>query len=170
MKTLIAYASKYGCAKKCAIKLSEKLSGEVDIIDLKAQETPDLSMYETIIIGGSIYMGQIQKQVTKFCKKNTEILKQKRLGLYICCMFTGEKAKNQLKNAFPNELLNIAAAKEIFGGEIIIDKLKLMDRIITKMVAGANDSTDAPKIDSKLGMSLILTDRIDSFCNTINLS
>lgn len=77
MNTLIVYASKYGCTEKCAKLLSKELYGEVDIINVKRMRDIDISKYEKIIIGGSIYIGKIQKGVTQFCSKNLHKLKEK---------------------------------------------------------------------------------------------
>jgi menaquinone-dependent protoporphyrinogen oxidase len=135
MKTLIAYTSKYGCTEKCAKILSEKLPGETDLINLEGERPVDLSAYDRIIIGGSIYMGRVQKPVTDFCNKNLDQLKGKKLGLFICCMSEGKDAEAQLNNAFPKELLDIAIAKDYFGGEFIFKKMNPLHRLIVKKIA-----------------------------------
>ena len=78
MKTLIAYGSKHGAAAKCAVILKEKIRGEVEMINLQQIQNIALKDYDNVIIGGSIYAGAIQKQVTAFCSQNLEILKQKK--------------------------------------------------------------------------------------------
>jgi menaquinone-dependent protoporphyrinogen oxidase len=78
MKTLIIYATRYGSAERCAKMLSEKLIGDVDLLNLKDRQNIDLSQYEKVIIGGSIYVGKIQKEVNEFCTKHLEELKQKQ--------------------------------------------------------------------------------------------
>jgi hypothetical protein len=42
MNTLIVYATKYGCTEKCAVILSEKLTGKVDLCNLKGVKDVDL--------------------------------------------------------------------------------------------------------------------------------
>ena len=64
MSTLIVYASKYGCTEKCVKLMSKKLNDKVDLINLKNINDIDLSKYDKVIIGGSIYIGRIQKEVT----------------------------------------------------------------------------------------------------------
>ncbi|MEW8957153.1 flavodoxin domain-containing protein, partial [Clostridium sp.] len=86
MKTLIVYASKHGCAEKCALRLSEKLKESTDIFNIKDKKNIDFDNYNKIIIGGSIYIGNIQKEVKRFCLDNIEILKNKKIGFYICSM------------------------------------------------------------------------------------
>ena len=71
MSTLIAYATKYGFTKICAQELAKKLDENADICDLNS-EKPDLTKYDTVIIGGSIYAGKIRKPVADFCTNNTQ--------------------------------------------------------------------------------------------------
>lgn len=97
MNTLIAYATKYGCVEKCALILSEKLTGEVDLYNLKEIKNIDISRYDKVIIGGSIYIGKIQKVVREFSSTKLNQLKEKEVGLFICGMGEGETAKKELK-------------------------------------------------------------------------
>ena len=69
MNTLIVYSSKYGCTEKCAKLIKEKLNEEVDLVNLKNVKDIDIYKYNKVIIGGSIYIGKIQKSVTEFCTK-----------------------------------------------------------------------------------------------------
>lgn len=135
MNTLIVYASKYGCTEKCAVNLLEKLTGKVDICNLKTTETIDIFQYDKVVIGGSIYMGKIQKEVSEFCSKNLDVLKDKKIGVFICCMRDGDTAQRELNNAFPQELVENAVAKEYFGGAFIFSKMGFLDKLITKKVA-----------------------------------
>jgi menaquinone-dependent protoporphyrinogen oxidase len=134
MNTLIVYASKYGCVERCAGIIKKELNNQADIVNLRDRKKFDLSGYEKVIIGGSIYIGKIRKEVTEFCANNINELKKKRLGLFICGM--QENAfEAELNQNFPQELLNIAAAKEYLGGEFLLDKMGFMDRLIVKKVS-----------------------------------
>lgn len=122
--TLIAYASRYGNVEKCARELFNLIDGKVDICNLNNRESfPDASTYDSIIIGGSIYQGKIQESVSDFCDINLDILTKKRLGLFISCLYSDERAAKELQEAFPTELLNSAVVSDYFGGEI--DKSRL---------------------------------------------
>lgn len=65
--------------KKCAEILKSYLNGEVYIFHIKSAPA-SLTEYDTVLIGGSIYMGKIQKEITRFCKHNTKQLLQKSWG------------------------------------------------------------------------------------------
>lgn len=157
MNTLIAYSTKYGCTEKCATILSEKLTGKVDLCNLKVAKVVDLSQYDKVIIGGSIYIGKIQREVSEFCLKNLNELKEKKIGLFICCMRDGDIAETELNNSFPQQLLSHAVAREYFGGEFIFKKMNPIERFIVKRVS---------KIDKD--MSNISEENINRFAQLMN--
>lgn len=157
MRTLLVYSSKYGCTEKCAEILAKKLSGETRLINLKKDKNPDLSGYDSVVVGGPIYIGKINKEVKSFCAKNLDLLKGRRLGLFICCMAEGEQAKGELDGAFRKELLETAIAKDYFGGEFMVTKMNPMDRLIVKKIAKTENN-----------VSNILTDRIERFARLMN--
>jgi len=140
MKTLIVYATRHGCTEKCALKLQNSFAGETQLLNLKKSAKINLNDFETIIIGGSIHAGQIQKKVKNFCQKNSDLLKTKKIGLFVCCMEEGEKAAKQLEEAFPTELLKHASAIGIFGGEFNFEKMNFLERAAIRKIAGINRS------------------------------
>jgi menaquinone-dependent protoporphyrinogen oxidase len=157
MKTLIVYATKHGATEKCAKLLAKKLDGSVDLCNLKRDKTPNPESYDKVIIGGPVYIGKILTEVSGFCKRNLEILKSKKVGLYICGMREGEVAQEEINTSFPAELLRMAAAKECFGGEFILGKMNFMERFIVKKVAKTNKD-----------ISNILDENIKKFALSIN--
>ena len=134
MKTLIVYGTKHGTTEKCSDFLKDKVRGEVVTINIKKENMPDITEFNNIVIGGSIYMGQIQKEVKNFCMENINALKEKRVGLFICGL-NEKNVESQLNNAFPKELLTNAVAKECFGGEFIFKNMNFFERFIVKKVA-----------------------------------
>lgn len=119
----------------------------------------DPSNYDVVIIGGSVYMGQIRKEVKNFCAQYLTLLKTKKIGLFTCCMSEGEKAEKQLNDIFPKELLDIACAKECFGGEFNFNKMNFFEKFIIKKIS---------KVDKDV--SNILQENINKFSVAINKS
>ncbi len=148
MKTLIVYGTKYGCTEECAVRLKKEIAGEVDLYNVRGAKDINLSDYNSIIIGGSIYMGKIQKEVSEFCSKQLDVLKNKKVGLFICCMRDGDVAKEELNNAFPKELIDNAIVRESFGGEFIFKKMNFMDKLIVKKVSKIDKDTSSISVDS----------------------
>jgi len=156
MNTLIVYASKYGTTEKCAKLIKKELNDQVELINLKKLKDVNLSKYDKVIIGGSIYIGKIQKEVTEFCSKYLDILKEKRIGLFVCGMQDADVINTELSQSFPIELLKIAEVKEYLGGEFLIDKMGFMDKMIVKNVS---------KVTSN--KSNILEDKIHKFAQAM---
>ena len=138
MKTAILYASKHGTTEKVAISIADKLkeTNEVELFPLKKNPHPDISGFEWVIIGSSIYAGQAAKEVKAFCKMNESVLLQKKTGLFVCGMYPNRaEQEKELKEAYPEVLLENAAATGFLGGEFLFEKMNFFERFIARMIA-----------------------------------
>lgn len=140
MKTLVLYASSYGYAKEMAGQITSGLVGEVLCVNLNVKQNLDLNDVDTIVLGSSIYVGQIHKSMKEFIKVNHDLLLKKRLVIYLCCAFEHE-FENHLKNNFSIELLEHASMIQNLGG--VIDKSKL--NFGHKMMVSMIEKTEAGK-------------------------
>lgn len=166
MKTLIVYGSKHGCTEKCSNDLKGKLSGEVVVVDIKKDKIPDMNSFDNIVIGGSIYAGRIRKEITEFCSKNVAMLKNKKIGLFVCCMSEGDKAIEELNSCFPKELVSIAIAKEHFGGGFIFSKMNFFEKYIIKVVSKKENK--GSKVDISKDILNINEENINRFAQLMN--
>lgn len=158
MKTLIVYTTKQGTAKLVAEKLKTKLSGDIELVDLKILKPRNLIEYDNVILGGSIYMGRIQKQMKVFVEENLSLLIQKRICVYICAAQKDEMLEKELTDAFPEALLSKTLFKGGVGEAIDFNKLNFLNKMITKKVMGTNKSyvnIDEKKIDEMVKAILI---------------
>ena len=121
MKTLIAYSTTLGCTERCASKLKEDIGEGVEMIQISSRKKYDLREYDTIIIGGSIHEGRIQQSVRHFCTSNLQVLLQKQVGLFVCCMDQDDNEKEMIEQAFPPQLLE-SAGQRILRGRIEYQK------------------------------------------------
>ena len=141
MKTLIIYASKYGCTADCATYLKDKLSSGVTLTDINKNNKIELENFDTITIGGSIYAGQLySKELRSFCKNNLDTLRKKRVGIFLCCAQADQASVFFTKN-FPSELLEHAKATEVFGSEARLEKMKFVDKTLLKAVTKGDFSS-----------------------------
>jgi len=145
MKTIILYATKHGATREIARRISEQIDG-AEIHDIKQGSIPDLTGYDCIIVGSSIYAGMIRKEAKLFISQNAELLRSKKLGLFISGMGK-DKEKEVLSNAFSKELTDSAKAASILGGIFDPKKAGFFERLIMKAVAKQSDYTDT--IDNK---------------------
>jgi len=142
MKTLIAYSTTLGCTEQCASKLKEDLGDDVEMVRISRRRRFTLQDYTNIIIGGSIHEGMIQRSVFKFCENNLEVLLQKQVGLFVCCMDPDANEKELIDRAFPEQLVEHALASGFFGGELNIKKMNLLQKIMTRKAARLKKEPD----------------------------
>ena len=147
MKTAIIFSSSHGTTQKAAQMLRKQLKGDVDIIDLKKCPNQSLKDYNSVILGSSIYAGSVKSRLKQFIKQNQNELLTKKIGLFLCCMYEGDKATKQFETAYPEELRNQSVAKGLFGGEFIMSNLNFIERKLIKMIDGV--TTDVFKINAK---------------------
>lgn len=153
--TLIVFASNHGTVEKCVQELFRRIDGKVDICNLNRRDfLPDLSGYDSVIVGGSIHNGKIQDKISSFCDDNVELLATKRLGLFINCLYSGETAQQQLDDAFPETLNRNAVVRDYFGGEVDKLKLSFWERVVTSRMIKEGDLVIA-----------ISRERIERFAN-----
>ncbi|MEK4042435.1 flavodoxin domain-containing protein [Paenibacillus sp. FSL H8-0048] len=155
-RILIVFASKYGCTEKAALLLQARLDG-AGLVNLKSGKLPDLTGYDTVILGGSIYYGKIRKEMAAFTAQHKQELLTKRLGLFICAGMTGEKGEQELKQAYPGIMYSKALAREIMGDEIYPDRISALDKWVIRMVKGKEHKTGG-------GLSM---DKLERFAHTM---
>lgn len=156
MNTVIVYASKYGCTEKCARIIAEHIGGGIRLHNVKSNKPINLDEYHRVVIGSSIYVGRAHREIREFCSKNLDLLRSKELGLFICCMEQGETALAELDASYPQELRDQARARDYFGGEIIMNKLNTLDRLMAHNAAKIRDD-----------MTNISMERIERFCQSL---
>ena len=134
MRTLIVYGTKYGCTRKCAELLRERLSGEVCLQNAK-------------LYRGSL--GKIRGEVSRFCRRYSKELLKKRLGLFACC-YTPKETEGFLETLFPRELLGHAAYVTAVGGEMHYEKMNVVYRKLfqsLKNIDGFREGFQEPQIN-----------------------
>ena len=130
MKTAIIYASTYGSTRKVAQTLNQKIPDST-LVDIKKQSI-DPANFDTIILGSSIYIGQVDKQMKNFINGYKEVLKNKRIGIYFCCGFE-ENLQTYLDTNFDKEMVKDAIVTTM-GGEMDVSKMSFAHKMITRMV------------------------------------
>jgi menaquinone-dependent protoporphyrinogen IX oxidase len=126
-KTLIAYETKRGATEEAARKIAEilrsKFQLDVDLVDLKEQKTPDLSLYQNVVIGGGVRMGKVYSKVVSFLEND---LSGKKVAFFVSSTWAGTPSPGSYENAkakfvektltkYPN--IN-PVSTEAFGGRI----------------------------------------------------
>ena len=145
MKAIVIYASKHGTVLRVAEKIAVGLGGETQILPISKCRKLEVENYDLVVIGGSIHAGNIQRGIKRFIRENLIFLKMIKVALFICCMEEGESAENQLRNAFPEELLAHAIISDYLGGEFNFDRMNFLERAIIKKISGTTESVSKLK-------------------------
>lgn len=140
-KVLATYGSKLGSTAEIAEKIGEIIRQkglQADVLD--AGTVKDLTPYNKIIVGSSLYMGQWNKKAVSFLKKNMGMLAK----LPVWCFVSGPTGPgNPVElldgRLYPKSLQPVI--EEIkphgitcFGGKLAIDKLGPFEKWIIKKV------------------------------------
>lgn len=160
MKTLIIYDSKYGKTKEYASAINEMLKDSV-LVNIN-EESFDLDLYDVIVIGSAIYAGNLRPKTKDFITKEKNELLDKKLYLFTVQLNEGQKADEQLKEAYSEELYNHALDTATFSGEIILKKLNFFEKTIIKAIAKKDQDV---KIDHIKDLDL---DKIEEFVSSIS--
>jgi menaquinone-dependent protoporphyrinogen oxidase len=140
MSYLIVYMSRHGTTAKVVEMLVEKLGQEnTTLVNLEDEKAPALTNFHTVIIGGSVHAGRIQKDLREFCSRNFSALLKKRLGLFMCFM-NYDLQDEEFEESFPRELRLHAVAKGYVGGEFLLEKMNMLERLAVKKVKGIEES------------------------------
>lgn len=136
MNALIVYMSHHGTTERVVTTLKRHFGyNNSTSLNLKNGFNADISIYDTIIIGGSIHAGKIQKGIRKFCAEYQEQLLTKKLGLFICHMDQDDPEK-EFEDAFPEVLREHAEATGLFGGELLFEKMNFAEKFIIRRITG----------------------------------
>ena len=141
MKTLIVYATNTGTAEKAAQMLNERLKDKADIINLKKEKAPNISAYDFVVIGGSIIMGRIQRNVKRFIAKNKGALLEKPMGLFIACGYP-ENLQDYF-NVILGDLRPHAAFEANIGYAYYLEKANPIAKQVMISLAHTTETTEA---------------------------
>ena len=146
-KTLIAYETKGGATEESARKIADvlrlKYQLEVDLVDLKEQNVPDLAQYRNVVVGAGVRGGRVYSKALKFLKND---FTGKNVAFYTSSSWGGtpgsyENAKAKFVENTLAKYPNInAVSTEAFGGRIRILRKTMLDNTdLSKVEAWAEE-------------------------------
>ena len=171
MRILIAYSTKYGAATECATRIAAKIKCECDIVNLKTEAAPDITKYDKIIIGGSVYASNIQDEVKNFCNNNLEKLLAKPLGIFISSMGADQAMlESNFRFSFSAELMEHAIIADSLGGIFNFPKMKALERMVIKILCRSMKKKGLINAvpSGKEVVSTISEERIEIFADVMN--
>lgn len=154
MKTIILFATKNGATHEIARRIADRIGG-AQVHDLKQRNIPDLNQFDCVIVGSAVYAGMIRKEAKAFLTENAELLRGKRLGLFLSGM-DATNEKTYFDNNFSPDILRMSTANSFLGGIFDPQKAGVMGRLVMKAVAKQSGFMDS-----------ILNDRIEKFAEAM---
>lgn len=150
MSILIVYSSTHGTTEKAAAYIRDQLqdNNEIVLINIKETAVPDLDLFDTVLIGTSIHMGAIPRKMRNFLYKEEPALIEKKLGLFICCLYEDLEAQLQFERSFPESLREHAIAHGFFGGELLYEEMNMFEKMIAKKVSGSAENVEAMNFEA----------------------
>lgn len=133
MKIAIIYTSVGGTTRECAELLKKELkTHDVDLFDLSKCD-PELSEYDTIVVGFPIRMGKAEKKARNYIKTHLEDFKKSHIAYYICCGFV-DCFEEYAEKTIPDVLRERAVAISCLGGSLEPSRFKGLDKLVVKAV------------------------------------
>jgi menaquinone-dependent protoporphyrinogen oxidase len=141
MKTLIAWTGKSGTTEEVVREMAGEMGEGTVSVDLKKGSMPDPSEFERVIVGGSIYAGNVHKSLKAFCDKYEEELLARPFGIFLCAL-SGEDMAEKLERNFPARLAAHARIKEWLGGRFIFADHNFIMRAMMKKIMKSSEDID----------------------------
>lgn len=129
MTLLIAYGSKRGSTREVAEALAKKLAeGEREVELRRAADVEDLTPYDGVILGGSLYFGRLHGDIVRFLAKHRRTLSELPVAVFALGPMTVEPNDLAASRAQLDKALEKVPGVEprsiaVFGG--VIDPTKL---------------------------------------------
>lgn len=157
MNTAIVYASKHGATAEIARRIASHIGGATVLFDL-AEGGPDLTDFQTVVLGTAVYAGAPIGAMKKYLPKVD--LAGKTLGLFVCGMEAdSSKRAEEVTAAYPEKLRTQAVAIAFLPGRYQFSKMNMVERFIIKRIAKTDKDVDVIDDDGIATFAAALTKR-----------
>jgi menaquinone-dependent protoporphyrinogen oxidase len=141
VKTLIAYATRYGATTGTSEEIAKVLLEEgfdVKVVNLKEEKIRDISEYDLIIVGSGMQMGKWTSESDDFLRRFNKDLDQKKFALFVSSMKTVSEREGKMKDV--EEIRKVAledkvtqfnlhpVALGLFGGVMNFNRMNFLFR------------------------------------------
>lgn len=145
----ILYATKYGSTERIAGMIRDGLVARGtpgrDVVLERIDRPASLPDAATVVVGAPIYGGTIPRAARGFIEAHVDELLERRVALFLSCLYEGSRAEQQLADNFPARLVAHAFGRYYPGSRLVLSDLRFFDRLIMKKVGGIERDVDTVK-------------------------
>lgn len=166
-KVLVVYGTKTGCTAGVAERIGETLVRSGTTVDVRpVSDKPDPSVYDAVVVGSGVRMGQWHKAVSEWVGTSAAALKERPVAFFTACLtLAQEPEKTDEVRAYTDPLIGSSGVKPVdiglFAGWYEPKRFSFLERTILKaMKAPEGDFRDMDAIAAwadgaagKLGLS-----------------
>jgi len=150
VKTLILYSSVDGQTLKIINRIIELIEGEATLMNIDDNPEVDFSLYDKVLIGGSIRYGNFRKNLLTFVNQHKTQLDLLPNAFFVVCL-TARKPEKAIpaNNAYMAKFDQLSQwqprLKGVFAGALLYSRYNwwqtLLIQLIMKMTGGSTDSS-----------------------------
>ncbi len=144
-KILVTFATRTGSTADVAETIGQTLSADGAVVDVKAvKSVTELKVYDAVVVGSAIRMGQWLPEAVEFVKKNQALLSKIPTAFFTVHLLNRDdsEASRLARQAYTAPVRQILApqAQVFFDGKMDYARLSFIDRTIAKTVAKSTNS------------------------------
>lgn len=140
MRVLVAYGSKMGGTAGIAAWIAEQLRSEgLEAEARPAGEVDDVAPYDAVLVGAGLYANRWQRDASRFVKRHTKALREKRVWFFSSGPLDDSAAKADLPPVSQVQRLmqRVSARGHVtFGGRMPPDPKGFLARSLAKRITG----------------------------------
>lgn len=112
----------------------------MEVVSIDDKQLPDVSSYDSVVLGAPIYAGEPPMDFVHFCKKHEDTLLQQPLHVFVCGLVRKvEKQQTEIEAAVSQELRDHATQAVFLGGRMTYSDLSLPEKLMMKAMKQAKD-------------------------------